>query len=588
MKHTFNIIILMLSTISSYSQKHDYNWLTGYDSPDDSLPGPFGITKIDFNTPSLNPSFIYDTFKQIDFLGTANTISDKDGNYLFSYNGYIAEGRNTMRLQNGIFGISDPADLFPQMAVIIPSTEADTYFMYSKEYYSPPGLAPGSKYLFFSKFEADLVTQKIIVKKKIINSDTLNLKGIISIKHSNGRDWWVIDKKLHSNIFFCHLVSAKTGEVLSTIKNFVGRTLESTSNEVSVNGLGNKIAISSEYYQNTKYESYLDIFDFDRATGKLSNPIDYTFNDYSSFHLFGVAFSPNSKYLYVSRKTHLYQFDLSKDEIKLDTVATFDEFIGITPGGIRARTWFGYIESAPDGRIYGTTSCCTQQYLFTIDKPNLKGTACGVKQHSIKITMNNCLPTFPNYRLGPIDGSPSDSLGIDNIPVAEFRYDQDTMNYRSIDFTNLSWYEPEEFWWDWGDGSQPYYTTVWDTSIIHTYAKEGIYEVCLRAKNKNGESTKCKKINIGTTATKDEANNPLIDITLSPNPMREILIIQVKDYLPEKMIMNLYDLQGNKIITKRLYEGSNIINTESFSSGVYIVEIKERNRIVKSEKIVKI
>ena len=69
--------------------------------------------------------------------------------------------------------------------------------------------------------------------------------------------------------------------------------------------------------------------------------------------------------------------------------------------------------------------------------------------------------------------------------------------------------------------------------------------------------------------------------------MREILIIQVNDYLPEKMIMNLYDLQGNKIITKRLYEGSNIINTESFPSGVYIVEIIERNRIVKSEKIVK-
>ena len=70
--------------------------------------------------------------------------------------------------------------------------------------------------------------------------------------------------------------------------------------------------------------------------------------------------------------------------------------------------------------------------------------------------------------------------------------------------------------------------------------------------------------------------------------MREMLIIQVNVYLPEKMIMNLYDLHGNKITTKRLYEGSNIINTESLSSDVYIVEIIERNRIVKSEKIVKV
>ena len=578
----------MLSTILSYSQKHDYNWLTGYDSPDDSLPGPFGITKIDFNTPSLNPSFIYDTFKRIDFLGTANTLSDKDGNYLFSYNGYIVEGRSALRLQNGIFSISDPYSPFPQMAVIIPSTEASTYFMYSKEYYTVPGYDSHSQHLFFSKFNADLVAQKIILKKQIIHSDSIQLIGIDAIKHANGRDWWIFYPKLHSNIFFSTLINGKTGELIRVVTNELGRKLENANNQLSINKLGNKIAISSDYYQITKDESYLDIFDFDRATGILSNPLAYTFKDYDSFLLFGVAFSPNSKYLYVSRKTHLYQFDLSKDEIKLDTVAIFDDFFDSLPGGGTGSTWFGYIESAPDGRIYGTTSCCTQQYLFTIDKPNLKGTACEVKQHSIKITMNKCLPSFPNYRLGPIDGSPSDSLGIDNIPVAEFRYDQDTVNYRSIDFTNLSWYEPEEFWWDWGDGSQPYYTTVWDTSIIHTYAKDGIYEVCLRAKNKNGESTKCKKINIGTTATKDGADNPLIDITLSPNPMREILIIQVNDYLPEKMVMNLYDLHGNKIITKRLYEGSNIINTESFSSGVYIVEIIERNRIVKSEKIVKI
>jgi len=57
MKHTFNIIILMLSTISSYSQKHDYNWHLGYRIYDTAYLPHRGITNINFNTLSLNPSF---------------------------------------------------------------------------------------------------------------------------------------------------------------------------------------------------------------------------------------------------------------------------------------------------------------------------------------------------------------------------------------------------------------------------------------------------------------------------------------------------------------------------------------------------
>ena len=586
----------MLSTISSYSQKHDYNWHLGYRTNDTEYLPHRGITNINFNTLSLNPSFKYDSFKIIDFDWTCNDMSDEDGNYLFSYNGYTVENYLNQIIQNGKGGFSSQKtskDVNYQGGLILNLKRLNEFILvhdkHNMELFSPNFQSDGLRYSLIN-IQHKINEGKVIKKDYKILEDTLDYGRLLSIKHANGRDWWIIRGRYNMKSFYKFIVINDT--VIINDLQVIGEDQYLPLGGVTTSPNGKNIVYFHQHVgplHGLPGENgfFINTFNFDRSSGILSNPKTLKISQDTGY-LFGAAFSPNGKYLYVSRINYIFQIDMTSDSLVLDTVAVFDAFNYISPGNFQIFTWFGFIERAPDGRIYGNTGCCTQQYLFYINKPNLKGKACDVRQHAIKITSHNNLPSFPNYRLGPIDGSPSDSLGIDNIPVAEFRYDQDTMNYRSIDFTNLSWYEAEEFWWDWGDGSPSYYSTVWDTSIIHTYAKDGIYEVCLRDKNKNGESTKCKKINIGTTATKDEADNPLIDITLSPNPIREILIIQVNDYLPEKMIMNLYDLHGNKITTKRLYEGSNIINTESLSSGVYIVEIIERNRIVKSEKIMKI
>ncbi len=587
MKPTFNIILLILAAITLSAQKYDYNWYTGYRFREDTLQPDFGITHWDFNTPSLNPKFCYDTFKHIDFGRTINNMSDYDGNFLFSYNGGYLENYNNNPIPNGRLTIEDPFEVFNQLAVILPSPlNKKEYNLIYKIFQSFNGVFAASNEIFLSKINIDKSNEGTMINigEKLI-VDTLQLVGINAKKHSNGKDWWVLDFEELNDKYYSLLL--RDQKVLKIIRGKTGQLVSNTVNQSTFSNDGKYYVTSSVHPHVDSTTCHVSLFYFNRATGELSKPRYLHFNFKYAFQMLGVAFSPNSKFLYISRLDDIIQIDLTDSTLPVEQVAVYDGYIDGPVRGFYTPSAFGMMQIAPDGRIYGTTSAAQQRKLFYINKPNLKGKACDVRQHAINITKHGNLPTFPNYRLGPIDGSPSDSLGIDNIPVAEFRYDQDTINYHSIDFTNLSWYEPEEFWWDWGDGSQPYYTTVWDTSIIHTYAKDGIYEVCLRAKNKNGESTKCKKINIGTTTTKDEADNPVIDISLSPNPMREILIIQVNDYLPEKMIMNLYDLHGNKISSKRLYEGSNIINTESFSSGVYVAEIIERNRIIKSEKIVK-
>ncbi len=51
---------------------------------------------------------------------------------------------------------------------------------------------------------------------------------------------------------------------------------------------------------------------------------------------------------------------------------------------------------------------------------------CDVEQNAMNFepyAFKN-LPHFPNFRLGPVDGSPCATLGIDNHPLAGWRYDR--------------------------------------------------------------------------------------------------------------------------------------------------------------------
>jgi hypothetical protein len=589
-------LIVFCSLIQNWSiaQKYDYNWHLGYRSNDSIYLAHRGVTSINFNTPSLNPMFKYDSFKIIDFDWTCNDMSDEEGNYLFSYNGYTVENYLNRIIKNGEGGFSNQ-ELFGsvtyQGGLIIPSVKIKNYFLIHDKYYNdnlyPTHISNGMRYSIVD-MESNEFKGEVVIKNIEILNDTLDNGRLLAIKHSNGRDWWIIRGRYDMQSFYKFLTL--NDSIILNDFQIIGNHQFSPFGCGAVTPNGNKVIYLSHYVGSelgikTPKGFFLDILDFNRTTGLLSSPKNLFIDSIQSY-LFGSSFSSNGKYLYISRINYIFQIDITRDTLILDTVAVFDGFNYISPGNVKYFTWFGFIERAPDGRIYGTTSCCTQQYLFYINKPNLKGKACDVRQHSIKITAHNNLPSFPNYRLGPIDGSTADSLGINNIPVAEFRYDQDTNEYKTIEFNNLSWFEPDEWWWDWGDGSSLYHTTVWDTSIIHNYAKDGVYQVCLRAKNMYGEHTKCKNLYIGTTGIETEINDSL-NLSINPNPFNEVIIINLENYLPEKLIVNLYNLQGQLLQAKRLFEGSNLLETTNIQGGLYLLEFIERGKQIKSVKIIK-
>jgi hypothetical protein len=125
----------------------------------------------------------------------------------------------------------------------------------------------------------------------------------------------------------------------------------------------------------------------------------------------GVAFSPNSRFLYVTRWDSVFQYDLHASDIILSekVVAVYDGFFG----DLGLPTRFFYPLLAPDNKIYICVSNYNSPYLHTIENPDEPGLACNVQQHSVRLPVFNnfLLPNLPFYRLWDWEGSPCDTLG---------------------------------------------------------------------------------------------------------------------------------------------------------------------------------
>ena len=239
------------------------------------------------------------------------------------------------------------------------------------------------------------------------------------------------------------------------------------------------------------------------------------------------------------------------------------------------------MQLAPDGKIY---SCATNgvNYLHVIHSPDEEN--CQYQQHGIKLPKYNgfSVPNFPHYRLGPLDGSSCDTLGLNNDPRAWWRYQQDTLDPLAVVFHDLSYHEPATWQWDFGDGS-PVLKGVRHPN--HTYPAAGRYEVCLTVSNTYGTHTHCKTLYLGVSPT----DNPVLQaqVVLSPNPFTDRLTLALSTPSLRSPVLRLCDVAGRLVLSERLEYGINEINTSGLEKGLYFWAVEAGGERVKSGKVVK-
>ncbi len=404
-------LALLLITHTVLAQNHDYNWVLGYSSNPNNPE--FGGTNINFGKTPAEVKYVY---RDIDISFNTTSISDSTGNLLCYTNACVVAGADDQVLENGD-GInpgpihdshcSDDGYPMTQGSVMIPDPNGNNQYYY---FHKPvitirrPLLDAVCIPFYYSKIdmEANNGAGKVIEKNVPFLQDTIIWSELTAVKHANGRDWWIVTPKYPEAAYVVVLVD--TAGVHVQDYQYIGF-------ETPREGVGSSNAVFSpdgKTYARFNSETQLFLFDFDRATGLLSNFRNIQVKPPEESGASGLAFSPDSKLLYFSMHLHVYQYDLEATDIAASQmiVAEYDGFVDIW------QTRFNKATLGPDCRIY-IISTGTTKFMHVIEHPNIRGLACEVNQHSFELAtrMSRSLPFHPNYRLGPTghEGYPCDS-----------------------------------------------------------------------------------------------------------------------------------------------------------------------------------
>lgn len=579
-----NLLILgLLFTFlgEGIGQKHDNNWLLGYGIPDEVLK--FGRARINFDDIQY-----VQTEEEVEMtmrLRTTSAVySDLDGDLLFYTNGICIGNSNHDTIPNS-FGMN-PGILFqdyvisgynlPQGALALDFPEhPGEYFIFHLEdvidYEIIDGWSPKFQYTHLD-MNANGGNGLVIEKNVVLNEGMFANGGTHGVRHANGRDWWIVNADRDNNRYYMFLLSPE-GVTLSSVQE--------TGPPVA-DGLG-QFVFSPDGSMFVRYEvhfidepHFVQFYNFNRCTGELEFISE---NSHDHFALaVGVAVSPNSRFAYCSSYDFVYQYDLWADDIPTSkqVIAEYTDNLSL---GLPTR--FYQTQLAPDGKIYITTQT-GNDVLHIIHQPNRAGAESRFEEAGLLLPVRNAftMPNNPNYRLGPIDGSPCDTLGIDNLPLCDFRYDLDTLDDKRVEFTEVTHYEPTDWYWTFGDGN-----TSTELNPVHEYAGSGTYEVCLTVSNAYGSDSKCRTLQIISTATAEVYRQE--EITSLPNPARDFVYLQMQRGLPAGSVWQLHDAGGRLVSSQPLDAGrrQRIDLADNLASGLYFQTISHSGRVLWRERV---
>lgn len=573
--------LLYLPGITDAQNKYDYHWVVGYGT---TLSNHFGGTKIDFS--SGVPAFTHFALPYHFALGMPCSISDESGNLQIYSSGCKIANYDNEIIENGD-GIS------PGYFHDILCNDSPYYYdAYQNMMVLPRPEHPGRYVYFHNTTEMDISSGKILYseidmnansgKGKVIDKNHL-LRGPVdregaftAVKHANGRDWWIIIPEENLNIYNLYLLTPDTitGPFIQDWHDSIASLYPNAAWNVFISPDGKKFGrVTLTWIDGVNRFNRIFLYDFDRCTGALSNP-QVIKVDNPDVYASWAQISPNSRFMYFQiAQNKLYQYDLQAPHIEASAILIAEHDGFTTPLGFS--TAFHAMAQAPNNKIYMCTTSGTYYY-HTIHAPDKRGLACDFRQHDLELpaVSNNLMPNFPNFRLGPIDGSLCDTLGLDNLPVAHFRWEQaDSLSVQQIEFTDLSSFEPATWLWDFGDG-----TTSQDTSPVHLYSTPGNYQVCLTVCNANACNTACQEVTIKTvnTITLNEESGSVL---IWPNPVNDFLYFNIDGKIEDLHIFNATGQKVTQIALNSMSEQGGI-NVQELPSGLYFLYLQAGEKLL--------
>ena len=336
-----------------------------------------------------------------------STISDNSGSILFYSDGMTVWNKNHQVMENGTGLLGNYSST--QSSIIVPDPANPDQYFYLFTVSSLMGVDVGadiSDGFRYSKVDMCMDNSLggiVLAEKNIKLADSVAEKIAVT-RHSNGTDYWILTHKYFSDEFWALKLTASG--IVDTIVTAIGAShtgdVYGVQGQLKFSPNGERIAIAA-----SNGLDILEVFDFDKTTGIVSNamPLFKPNNDHAS--IYGVEFSPDNSILYASGLSSLdltypflAQYDLGANGGTLSDVnASMIEIYHITGPGLAAGKG---LQLAPDGKIYWVSLNINdpEGTLAVINNPNTAGLGCDYQDQIFSLGGKRGSFSLPSFIAG--------------------------------------------------------------------------------------------------------------------------------------------------------------------------------------------
>lgn len=431
MKRTAFLLLLLLCSLSILAQNQTNIWYFGWNAG------------LDFNSVTVTgkPTVLFDGEMSAD--EGCSVISDEAGKLLFYTDGDTVWNRLHRVMPNGI-GLHG-SYTSTQSALIVPQPGSERYFYIFTT--DGQGAPKGFNYSIVDMHAAAGLGD---VTKKNIQLYSPTTEKLTAVHHANGKDVWVITHRWDSDEFYVYLVTEEGLQQTPIISSAGtvhkwGVSNANATGQMKASPSGKTIALTISRLRR------VELFNFSDVTGfvSLNHAFQVKIDTSKNVHTYGLEFSPNEKYLYISEVgarpfsgQNIHQYDISSGSITaIDTV-----FVG------------GSIQMAVDNKLYAVN--VDRSELFIIERPNLPASHPEFTTSRRSITPANSTFGLPNF-IQSYFYTPDAEVSMPNVITAN----GDGLNERlqPIEFSNVESFslqihnrwgkqiffsETTDVWWD--------------------------------------------------------------------------------------------------------------------------------------------
>jgi len=319
------------------------------------------------------------------------SICDYYGNLLFYTDGVSVWNGNHALMPNGsgLLGHQNAA----QSSLIVPMPgDSNKYYIFTTPWYNDTGAIRYSIVdLSLDGGHGDVTATKNFMLHPVSE------ERVTAVRAANGTDFWILGHEPSNNVFFAYLLTAggiNPVPVLSTV-GVTHPDIFASQGYLKPNHHGDKLAMS------VWFPHQLEIFDFDKTSGVISNPITFP----TSLVSYGLEFSSDDNLFYFSGLTacDLYQVNMNAGSDSLIIAST--TLIASPPGPTCA------LLLGPDGKIYAAKYGVP--YLGVINNPNTQGYFCNYVDNQILLSTGISQSGLPNFFEMTVCTAPDVDLGND-------------------------------------------------------------------------------------------------------------------------------------------------------------------------------